>query len=260
MRIAVAASVIGLTCLGVVAQTTTPKKTTESLPKSAPAPKPKPGVVSGRVFAITAGGDIKPARLARVYLLYSSIGQSAGVKVWSDQLHVASVEYIAQIKNSEETGDKGTDEENSQNLRIAVLDGAPPSERNTLKALAEADIDAEAALKRELLNIRRSLVYNNNRWSDEIMCRRELLEYDQALLGVRRWRWEHKEWNQFLSAQADEEGLFRIAVPRSGKYLLIVRGRAGFNEAVWTADVTVAAGVEAGVKLGQPGKACLVMQ
>ena len=35
--------------------------------KSAPA---KAGVVSGSVFAITEGGDLKPARMADVYLLY----------------------------------------------------------------------------------------------------------------------------------------------------------------------------------------------
>jgi hypothetical protein len=37
-----------------------------------PSPKTtgKPGVVSGRVFAITKSGDLKPARMAHVYLLY----------------------------------------------------------------------------------------------------------------------------------------------------------------------------------------------
>jgi hypothetical protein len=38
-------------------------KTTASVP-------PNPGVVSGRIFAITTGGDIKPARLAKIYLFY----------------------------------------------------------------------------------------------------------------------------------------------------------------------------------------------
>jgi hypothetical protein len=63
-----------------------------------------------------------------------------------------------------------------------------------------------------------------------------------------------------LSAEADEEGQLRIVVPRSGKYLLIVRGRAGFNEAFWKADVTVESGAETVVKLGHPEKACVVMQ
>jgi hypothetical protein len=38
--------------------------------KSAPAPVP-PGTLSGRVFLITTGGDLKPARLATIILLYS---------------------------------------------------------------------------------------------------------------------------------------------------------------------------------------------
>ncbi len=33
-------------------------------------PVTKPGVVSGRVFLITVAGDIKPARMAKLYLLY----------------------------------------------------------------------------------------------------------------------------------------------------------------------------------------------
>ena len=30
------------------------------------------GTLSGRVFAMTAGGDLKPARMADVYVLYSA--------------------------------------------------------------------------------------------------------------------------------------------------------------------------------------------
>jgi hypothetical protein len=40
-------------------------------PKTASKPaSPGPGIVSGRVFAITGGGDVKPARMAKVYLMY----------------------------------------------------------------------------------------------------------------------------------------------------------------------------------------------
>ena len=42
-----------------------------------PAPKeqtPKPGTLTGRVFAITEGGDLKPARMAKVYLFYHGRG------------------------------------------------------------------------------------------------------------------------------------------------------------------------------------------
>ena len=40
---------------------------------AAPAP-PKAGAVSGRVFAITEAGNIKPARMAKVYLFISDRG------------------------------------------------------------------------------------------------------------------------------------------------------------------------------------------
>ena len=38
---------------------------------AAKTPSTKPGVVSGRVFLITGSGDLKPARLAKLYLIYS---------------------------------------------------------------------------------------------------------------------------------------------------------------------------------------------
>jgi hypothetical protein len=47
--------------------------------KTARKPVQKPGIVSGRVFAITQSGDIKPARMAKVYLFYSYRLQSSKV-------------------------------------------------------------------------------------------------------------------------------------------------------------------------------------
>ena len=47
----------------VFAQTKTTKPTT---------PGPRPAIVSGRAFLITKGGDLKPARMASVYLFYSN--------------------------------------------------------------------------------------------------------------------------------------------------------------------------------------------
>ena len=264
MKLAIAMSVIGLTCM---AQTTPPKKDATSAPKLVPAVKPKPGVASGRVFAITPAGDIKPARLARVYLL--SLDNLAAIHAWYDTLHLAKVQYMAQIKADQDIGlhkfdpnnnDMSVEDKNWENLRTSFLAAASPNEKNTMRALIEDDIDAQLALVKQLAEIERSLVRNNGQWSDEIECMRDLLNYDKALLGVRKSRWENKDWNQLLSAQADEEGQFRIVVPRSGKYMLTVRGRAGFNEAFWSADIIVATGAEAVVKLGQPEKACLVMK
>jgi len=46
----------------------------KAAPKARKAAPPKSGVASGRVFAITVSGDLKPARLAKVYLFLISGG------------------------------------------------------------------------------------------------------------------------------------------------------------------------------------------
>jgi hypothetical protein len=55
--------------------TATKKGAGDPVKAAAPTPKPiplKPATVSGYVFALTNGGDLKPARLAEVYMFYSS--------------------------------------------------------------------------------------------------------------------------------------------------------------------------------------------
>lgn len=261
-RILIAISFIGLSCAGANAQTTTPSKATISAPKPAPASTRKPGTVSGRVFAITAGGDIKPARLARVYLIYSSIDI---LKAWYDGLSAARTLYLSQLKDPEGFTKAKLLEDYDEDA--SFLGALPPPTRDRLVALYEADLRAQILMAHEIADIKRDLVelaaksrFEQFRWSEETTCKRDLLNYEMALAGVRKWRWDHREWDQFVAGQADEEGQFKVEVPRAGKYLLFVRGRAGFNEAFWSADVTIASGVEAVVKLGEPEKACLIMQ
>jgi hypothetical protein len=184
------------------------------------------------------------------------------LKTWYDQLHISRDEYLTELKDPEGFTKGKLDAGNDGNwdaLRTSVLDAAAPKEKPRLAAFAVADLDAQLELVKEMSDIKRALVENAYSWTDDLMCRRELQYYDRALLAARKWRWEHREWDQLLSAQADEEGLFKIVVPHSGEYFLIARGRAGFNEAFWSADV--ATGAEAVVlKLAQPEKACVVMQ
>ena len=216
--------------MALVAQTTTPKNAPNSARKAA---RPKPGVISGHVFAITAGGDIKPARLAKAYLLYSSDeSRTAATTEWYLQLSIAFGENIALNKSRGEHQEKIVLRLEEERLRVAsdesyalmtaAIAAAAPEEKDRLKALGKADLIAQKDLRLALLDIEQSLILNHDRWSDEITCRRELLTYDKALGGVRRSRWEQRDWSQFLSADADEEGRFRIVIPRSGKYLLIV--------------------------------------
>lgn len=168
----------------------------------------KPGVVSGRVFLITGGGDIKPARMATVYLLY-----------WY---------------------------RNSQGKELD-LDSSAGS--TYLSHRVEASEKVSNAPEQERVN-----------WSKSERCSKWLSAYNKAVKDTLKWTMdEKKEW-QVLLADADEEGKFRITVPRAGGYVLLVRGQAGFNQAAWEeVNVSVKPGVETALKLASPKEACLVM-
>lgn len=188
----------------------------QTAPKGKPQAAPKtiaPGTVSGRVFAITQGGDLKPARVARLYLLYS---------------------YRPDLvdKNAAQFTDADF---------VRAAGESPSAIFGDARLLAmHAYIEA---LGRDGAN-----------WSDSVVCTKELLTYNESLLKI-------LEWNQgktlIVFADADEEGNFKMAAPL-GRYTLIARGRAGFNDAIWISkDVEVESGKETIVKLASPEKACL---
>ena len=164
MKLAIAMCVVVLTCM---AQSTAPKPLPPSTSASAPRPPAaaKPGVISGRLFAITAGGDIKPARFAQVYLLDGA----AILKAWYDQLHISRSDYLTQLKNPEEFTKGQLGVENDEDS-TSVLAAAAPKERERLRALAVADIDAKLALIKEMANIRRALVENAAKALNSVSC------------------------------------------------------------------------------------------
>ncbi len=178
---------------------------------------PTPGVVSGKVFAITNSGDLKPARMASVYVLYVQ----RSVKV--------------------------TPADSKDGESAAIAWGT-----NLNKALGEFNKELEKNLE--------AIKRRESGQSDDMLCRRELMAYQKALVDTLQWAGsEHKEW-QVVNADADEDGAFRIPLPHSGTYRLIAHGRAGFNDAFWTSDdFFVAAGSESSVKLSQPEKSCLAI-
>jgi hypothetical protein len=61
-----------LLTLPVSVQTKSPNKGTGQSVRSAGTQKTNTGTVAGRVFAITKSGDLKPARLASVYLFFNN--------------------------------------------------------------------------------------------------------------------------------------------------------------------------------------------
>jgi hypothetical protein len=63
---------------------------------------PKTGKLTGRIFAITSGGDIKPARLATLYLFYqwdASVHSSKQEDYNLAAAHVWSESYLSALKN-----------------------------------------------------------------------------------------------------------------------------------------------------------------
>ncbi|MGB7553899.1 MAG: carboxypeptidase-like regulatory domain-containing protein [Candidatus Korobacteraceae bacterium] len=172
----------------------------------------KAGVVSGSVFAITKGGDLKPARMADVYLLYK----------------YRSVKWA----NSHPEDYEGSTDH-------AWAD-------NYIKTLHEHT---------------KELAAEGMAWSDKLACLKSLQVYHDALSQTRDWASaNHKGW-QILTTQADENGVFKIAVPHPGTYTILASGHAGFNDAFWydmmELGVVVNPGATTTVKLSSPAAACV---
>ena len=165
------------------------------------------GTITGRVFAITNAGDLKPARMAEVHILYlhgvgrarpAGEGETAGM-IYMEESNKASELYMKQL-------------------------------------------DASGAS-----------------WSDKMLCMNDLHTFEPVILKVIDWASVHKKTAQLISTQTDEEGRFSTLAP-PGEYIVLVRGRAGYNEALWDTnplnDIQVGPGARVEVKLGSPTKSC----
>jgi hypothetical protein len=175
----------------------------------------KGGTVSGRIFAITKGGDIKAARMADVYLFYVA-----------------------------------------RNPNLGALDKEEKKEY-------EDSVGGSQYLSEEVNRLKEEnewLEANAVQVSDSLICRHELLSYDKRNVQLLEWaRARNKGW-QAIITEADEEGAIHINVPRRGMYRMVVRGRAGFNDAIWQSDVVVRPGAETSVKLSAPLHSCLAAE
>ena len=82
-------------------------------------------------------------------------------------------------------------------------------------------------------------------------------EFQTPVLTV-RWAIDENKRGQVVEGQADEEGNFKIEIPYPGEYHLVARGRAGFNEALWTMDrVAAKAGIETALKVSEIDESCI---
>ena len=169
---------------------------------------PTRGTLSGRVFAITQGGDLKPARMADVYILFS-----AGVTRDGKAVDVG------------ETAD-------------LVFMGA----HNDLQEQYIKEFEA------------------NPQWSEKMACIKDLATFRPAMIKTMDWGEAKNKPSQIVKTQSDEDGNFSASLP-PGKYSVYVRGRAGFNEALWDLGdmlyVDIHPGSHTEIKLPSPNTSCV---
>jgi hypothetical protein len=97
-----------------------------------------------------------------------------------------------------------------------------------------------------------------NKGSESAECLRVLDLVDRVLSDTLRWAEEKKQAGQIVSTVADEKGNFKLSGVPAGFYLVVVRGRAGDDDAYWSADLVVEPGGAATLQLSTPEKSCPV--
>jgi hypothetical protein len=175
-------------------------------PKLTPKHAPAGGVLSGRIFAVTTGGDVKPAILADLYLFFEVSVHSDGKVNDIDGPGTAGLLYMESKNKATET---------------------------------------------ELAEMQRGT------WDEQITCRHDLLVYQEAVVDTLQGITATKQW-QVLTGQTDEEGHFKLLIPRQGSWYLVAKGQAGAYDAAWEEEgARIFSGKDSEVKLGSPAKACL---
>jgi hypothetical protein len=145
----------------------------------------KGGDLSAYVFLITRSGDLKPARLAQVYLFRSDLAKAYEVTV-------------------------------EKQMKL-LHDTIPPA---------------------------------------AMTCKLEVRAYDKAIESAIKAALEQEATDAYYVLQTDEEGKLQSKNIEPGGYRMLVRGRAGFNDAYWSEFLTIDAGKITQIKLAEPKLAC----
>jgi hypothetical protein len=155
------------------------------------------GKLAGSAFLITKSGDLKPARLASIRLLYFEGGQTSTTP---GVVYKGNEEVVTKMWLKKLTVDKLTGED---------------------------------------------------------LCQWELEAHRAALESAVKSAAEQGKTGQVRTADADEEGRFKVNGIPAGHYTLIVWGQAGMNTAFWRENIVVVAGKITSIKLSKPRTACL---
>jgi hypothetical protein len=204
-------------------------KTTKPTPKTMPT---RPATLSGRVFLITKSGDLKPARMALVYLFFMNTMPKRGEtesEAASRHLqdgHTAGGEWAKQSADAWEANATFAHDQ----LTKWKEDGYHPSSESI----------------------------------DKVECTHTLVTTLQALNKAVEWAEANQKASQALRTTTDEEGNFAFTISRPGVWEVYAYGHAGFNDAFWGGTLKSSLIVEAGaaytLKLSSPETACLVME
>lgn len=232
----------------------------------------KAGVVSGSVFLITQGGDLKPARMAKIYLFYASQEAaesdetSAVGAVWRSNLRIAMDKYAREQADAKEHPKgygvwqpnqpyKGGEIIiNNGYAYMAFSAGSTGDEPPVFTTDKYSHPFHDGTMSWFLTGSASELAPGESE-----MCPSRLAMYrDVISQTLQEASSTHKE-SQAIVADADEYGMFHIAVSHPGKYIIVTSGHAGVNNAFWEADdVVVNAGATTTVKLSSPKEACVV--
>jgi len=168
--------------------------------------------ISGKVFAITKGGDFKPARLAAVYLIYHH-SEADSQALANGQLATAGTVF------------------DKWRCPPLIVNKGKKTERtvtfcNPSYALMVAAYWASGQPAQ----------------NSPLCCFKEGMAPVQG----------HNAPEQIQDATADEEGVFTITTNVPGHYLLVVEGRAGMNQAIWLETLNVELGKQYNLKMSTP--------
>lgn len=188
----------------------------------------KPAAVSGYVFALTKGGDLKPARLAKVLMFYSrAIGESADQVVGKRADAASAADLFARevINGLEEA-------------RAFLAD--KPYLKDTTICNNMLTRGYEGAIVKTV------------DWGQDHQTQIIFADADE----------EGKF--EITVPPSLKDVSFEAGVPRDhvfapGVYLVVASGMAGYNNAFWKSEVKIEPGVTVKLRMSEPEVACLKM-
>jgi hypothetical protein len=198
--------------------------------------KKSTGTVSGRVFLITEGGDLKPARFADVFLISDKVlGQESAERVFVEE---HSRELEAETKRMESDSSAASESVDCRNDLLMIIRSVQAAAKwaekgNVTFGLLSTKTDEEGQFQMPEVELDRDTA-------------NPLLDSDGKKVPGKEW-----------------------------EYTLVAKGRAGANDAYWETEIIIiqlngktqwrvgagefVPGRDVHIKLSSPEKSCLVI-